>query len=157
MKRRRLLTTLALDARITLTPAQHWSSRNPIVINTTLWGGFWIENDRRRIYFAGDTGLGCDFSLIRVRLGVPDLALLPIGACEPRWFMNGSHLAPDDAIRAWRDLGGPRCLGMHCDTFQLADESYGDAERELFAAREAANVEPAQFHAPTAGETTLVA
>lgn len=147
----------ALAARITLTPAQHWSSRNLIVKNTTLWGGFWIENDRRRIYFAGDTGRGRDFALIRERLGVPDLALLPIGAYEPRWFMSGSHLAPDDAIQARRDLGEPRCLGMHFDTFQLADEAHGDAERELFAAREAAQVAPAQFHAPTAGETTLVA
>ena len=147
----------ALAARITLTPAQHWSSRNLIVKNTTLWGGFWIENERRRIYFAGDTGLGRDFGLIRERLGVPDLALLPIGAYEPRWFMSGSHLAPDDAIRARDELGRPRCLGMHFDTFQLADESYGAAERELFAAREAAEVSPAQFHAPTAGETTLVA
>lgn len=149
-------TATSLAARITYTPAQHWSSRSLVVKNTMLWGGFWIENDRRKIYFAGDSGYGRDFSLIRDRLGVPDLGLLPIGAYEPRWFMSGSHLAPDDALRAQRDLGGPRCLGMHFDTFQLADEGHGDAERELFAAREQAGASAAHFHAPTAGETVLV-
>jgi len=147
----------ALAARISFTPAQHWSSRSLIVKNTSLWGGFWIENDRRKIYFAGDSGYGRDFALIRARMGVPDLGLLPIGAYEPRWFMIGSHLSPDDAIKAQRDLGGPRCLGMHFDTFQLADEGHGDAERELFAAREQAGIEPMHFHAPTAGETVPVA
>lgn len=146
----------SLAARITFTPAQHWSSRNLIVKNATLWGGFWIENDRRRIYFAGDSGYGRDFALIRERQGVPDLALLPIGAYEPRWFMRGSHLAPDDAVVAQRDLGGARCLAMHFDTFQLADEAHGAAERELIAARETAGVPAERFHLPTAGETTPV-
>jgi len=146
----------SLAARITFIPAQHWSSRSLIVKNTSLWGGFWIENDRRKLYFAGDSGYGPDFAAIRGRLGVPDLGLLPIGAYEPRWFMHGSHLAPDEALKAQRDLGGPRCLGMHFDTFQLADEGHGDAERELIAAREQAGIAAAQFHAPTAGETVTV-
>lgn len=147
----------ALSARITFTPAQHWSSRSLIVKNTSLWGGFWIQNDRRKIYFAGDSGYGRDFASIRAQLGVPDLGLLPIGAYEPRWFMSGSHLAPDEALKAQRDLGGARCLGMHFDTFQLADEGHGDAERELFAARDLAGIAAAHFHAPTAGETFPIA
>lgn len=150
-------TATTLAARVVFTPAQHWSSRSLIVKNTTLWGGFWIENGRRRIYFAGDSGYGRDFAAIRLRLGVPDLALLPIGAYEPRWFMSGFHLAPDDALRARRDLGEPRCLAMHFDTFALADEAYGAAERELQAARAAAGLPDSQFHPPRAGETVLVA
>lgn len=150
-------TATTLAARVVFTPAQHWSSRSLIVKNTTLWGGFWIENDRSRIYFAGDSGYGPDFAAIRLRLGVPDLALLPIGAYEPRWFMSGSHLAPDDALRARRDLGEPRCLAMHFDTFALADEAFGAAERELEIARTEAGLPDRQFHAPSAGETALVA
>lgn len=145
-----------LNATITLTPAQHWSARSFVSRNTTLWGGFWIENDRRRIYFAGDSGYGRDFALIRTRMGVPDLALLPIGAYEPRWFMGSSHLAPDEALVVLTDLGAPPGLGMHCDTFPLADEGFGDAERELAAARDRAGIPAARFRVPATGETVVV-
>ncbi len=147
----------SLAARITYTPAQHWSSRSLLVKNTTLWGGFWIETDRRKVYFAGDSGYGPDFTAVRERLGVPDLALMPIGAYEPRWFMNGAHMAPDEALKAQRDLGGPRCLAMHFDTFPLADEGHGDAERELMVAREQAGLAAEHFLAPRTGATTVVA
>lgn len=146
----------ALNARITFTPAQHWSARSFLSRNTTLWGGFWITNGRRSVYFAGDSGYGPDFADIRTKFGVPDLAILPIGAYEPRWFMAGSHMAPDDAIKAYRDLGSPRTVAMHFDTFQLADEGFGDAERELVIAREQAGVPAARFHAPLTGETVLL-
>ncbi len=145
-----------LGVQLTYTPAQHWSSRSLLVKNTSLWGGFWIASAQRRIYFAGDSGYGRDFATIRGRLGVPDLALLPIGAYEPRWFMHPFHLAPDEAIRARSDLGAPRCLAMHFDTFPLADEAYGAAERELAAARAGEGLAADQFHAPRAGETVLV-
>jgi L-ascorbate metabolism protein UlaG (beta-lactamase superfamily) len=146
----------SLAASITFTSAQHWSARGLFEKNTTLWGGFWIENGRRKIYFAGDSGYGRDFTLVREKLGVPDLAVLPIGAYEPRWFMGGSHMAPDEAVRAWRDLGSPRSLAMHFDTFPLADEGFGDAERELALACAAAGLTPEQFKAPATGETVLV-
>lgn len=144
-------------AAVTYTPAQHWSARSFSEKNTTLWGGFWIGHDRRRIYFAGDSGYTADFADVRQRFGTPDLALLPIGAYEPRWFMSGAHMAPDEALRAWRDLGEPRTLAMHFDTFPLADESFGDAERELAAAREKAGVAAERFRAPGTGETVAVA
>ena len=143
-------------AAITYTPAQHWSARSYFEKNTTLWGGFWIEQGRRRIYFAGDSGYGGDFAAVRQRLGVPELALLPIGAYEPRWFMAGAHLAPDDAVRAWADLGGPQALAMHFDTFPLADEGFGDAERELAIAVEQGGVAPGRFRAPATGETVIL-
>lgn len=146
----------ALGARIVFTPAQHWSARSFFVKNTTLWGGFWIENGRRKVYFAGDSGYSPDFADVRAKFGVPDLALLPIGAYEPRWFMSGMHMAPDGALQAWRDLGGPRTLAMHFDTFPLADEGFGDAERELAREREKAGLSEAQFLAPAAGATTFV-
>jgi L-ascorbate metabolism protein UlaG (beta-lactamase superfamily) len=145
-----------LGARIAFTPAQHWTARSFAERNTTLWGGFWIETARRRIYFAGDSGYSPDFADIRARLGPPDLALLPIGAYEPRWFMKGAHLAPDDALVAHRDLGARASLGMHCDTFPLADEAFGDAERLLAEAREKSGVTSAQFRAPATGETVII-
>lgn len=145
------------NARLTFTPAQHWSSRSLLVRNTTLWGGFWIETGQRKLYFAGDSAYCPDFADIRQRLGAPDLAMLPIGAYEPRWFMKGSHLGPDEALLAHRDLGAKRSLGMHFDTFQLGDEGFGDAERELAAALTTSSLKPGEFHAPATGETVVVA
>ncbi len=141
---------------VTYTPAQHWSARTPFDRNTTLWGGFWLQAGRRCLYFAGDSAMSPNFAEIRSRLGVPDVALLPIGAYEPRWFMSHSHMAPEEAVRAQRDLGSPRALAMHFDTFALADEGFGDAERDLALARETAGLRAADFHAPATGETVVV-
>jgi L-ascorbate metabolism protein UlaG (beta-lactamase superfamily) len=144
----------SLGAKIVFTPAQHWSARSFTERNTTLWGGFWIENARRKIYFAGDSGYCPDFADVRAKLGAPDLALLPIGAYEPRWFMGGMHMDPADAVRAHRDLGARRSLAMHFDAFPLADEGFGDAERELVIATERAGFAADIFRAPGTGETT---
>src|SRR4051794_17971532 len=77
---------------ITLTPAQHFSARGPHDRNRALWGGFTVDSGATRIYFAGDTGYSPTFREIRRRLGPMDLALLPIGAYEPRWFMKDIHM-----------------------------------------------------------------
>ncbi len=143
--------------RVTYTPAQHWSARSFFEKNTTLWGGFWIAGARRTAYFAGDSGYGRDFADVRARLGVPDVAMLPIGAYEPRWFMRGAHMAPDEAVQAWVDLGRPRTLAMHHDTFQLADEGFGEAERDLVVAAERVGGGAVEtFRAPATGETVVV-
>src|SRR5204862_779913 len=70
---------------ITLTPAQHFSARTPFDRNRALWGGFALAAGHLRLFFAGDTAYASHFADIRRRLGPIDLALLPIGAYEPRW------------------------------------------------------------------------
>lgn len=141
---------------IHFTPAQHWSSRSAGERNTTLWGGFFLSSEKLKCYFAGDSGYGPHFAAIRQRLGAPDLALLPIGAYEPRWFMASFHMGPDEAVRVHQELEARQSLGMHFDCFPLADEGEGDAERGLAIALEQAGVEPAAFRAPQTGETLLV-
>src|SRR5438445_5989852 len=84
----------------TLTPAQHFSSRRMFARNGALWGGFLIEALGRRILFVGDSGYGPHFREIAARLGPIDLALLPIGAYEPRWFMQDIHMNPVEAVHA---------------------------------------------------------
>jgi L-ascorbate metabolism protein UlaG (beta-lactamase superfamily) len=75
------------------------------------------------VYFAGDSGWGPHFAAINTRLGAPALALIPIGAYEPRWFMEPVHINPDEAVRAHLALGARQSIGMHFGTFQLTDEA----------------------------------
>ena len=115
-----------------------------------------IEAAGTRTYYAGDTGYGPHFAAIRQRLGPPDLALLPIGAYEPRWFMKPVHMNPEEAVQAHRDLGARRSVGLHFGTWQLTDEAIDAPVRDLVAARRAAGIEETTFRAPEAGETVRV-
>ena len=114
-------------------PAMHWSSRGIFDRNKTLWCGYVIEWPERRIYFAGDTAFGRHFALIREKFGSPHLALLPIGAYEPRWFMSPIHMAPDDAVRAHKILAAKTSIATHHGTFQLADDGIDTPRKQLIA------------------------
>jgi len=118
---------------VTLTPAQHFSARGPFDRNRALWGGFLVEAGGFRIFHAGDGGYGPHFREIAARLAPIDLALLPIGAYEPRWFMKDIHMDPADAVQAHLDLASPRSLAMHFGTFQLTPEGIDEPVRELTA------------------------
>jgi L-ascorbate metabolism protein UlaG (beta-lactamase superfamily) len=144
-------------ARVALTPAQHWSSRRPRNRNRTLWGGFVVEATGKQVYFAGDTGYGAHFGEVRERFGRLNLALLPIGAYEPRWFMRDQHMNPEDAVRAHLDLDAVVSVGTHFGCFQLTDEGIDDPPRELAAARERYGVSPESFVVLETGETRLFA
>lgn len=110
------------DLKIHFTPAQHFSGRGVRDRDMTLWGGLWVETEAGGLFFAGDTGYGPHFKAIAERLGNPRLALLPIGAYEPRWFMSPVHMNPDDAVLAHIDLDARESLAIHFNTFQLTDE-----------------------------------
>jgi len=142
-------------AQVSLTPAQHWSSRRPRNRNRTLWGGFMLQVSGRQVFFAGDTGYGAHFGRIRARFGEADLALLPIGAYEPRWFMQNQHMDPDDAVRAHLDLQARTSIGTHFGCFQLTDEGIDDPPQELAIARERHGVPAEAFQVLETGETRL--
>ena len=107
----------------TFVPAHHWSRRSIYDTCRTLWGG-WVltTGDGRRIYFAGDTGYGHWFSEIAERCPGIDLALLPIGAYHPQWFMQPVHMNPEEAVQACANLGARRMGTMHWGTFMLTGE-----------------------------------
>src|SRR6266853_2462506 len=114
-------------------PAQHFSSRGIYDRNKTLWCGYVIEYQDRLVYFAADTGFGRHFAQIREKFGSPHLALLPIGAYEPRWFMSPVHMAPDEAVRAHEILAASTSIASHHGTFQLADEGIDTPKQRLMA------------------------
>jgi L-ascorbate metabolism protein UlaG (beta-lactamase superfamily) len=141
------------EASVTATPARHFAARTLWDRNETLWGGFWISHGGRSIYFAGDTGYTKFFKEINARLGAPDLALLPIGAYEPRWFMGVVHMNPADAVMAFQELGAKRAIGMHFGTFQLTAEAIDAPVHDLAAARAAAGLADEAFMALDVGES----
>ncbi len=126
--------------RLTATPARHFSARTPFDRNRALWGGFMIGSADGRILFAGDSGAGPHWRDIRERLGAPDVALLPIGAYEPRWLMAAVHMSPAEAVQAHLVLGAARSIGMHFGTFQLTDEAFEAPPTALAAARQDAGL-----------------
>jgi L-ascorbate metabolism protein UlaG (beta-lactamase superfamily) len=142
---------------IVLTPAQHFSARTPFDRNRALWGGFVLAaGSGGRIYFAGDTAYASFFGDIRDRLGPIDLALLPIGAYEPRWFMQAVHMNPAEAVQAHLDLDPRESIGMHFGTFPLTTEGIDEPLRALEAACRARAIPASRFRTLGFGDSMRV-
>jgi L-ascorbate metabolism protein UlaG (beta-lactamase superfamily) len=138
-------------------PVYHWTSRWFTDRNRALWAGWSLLTPDGTLYFAGDTGYGDGAAFRAVqRHGPVRLALLPVGAYEPRWFMAAQHMNPAEAVKAMRDLGAERAIGIHWGTFQLTDEAWGAPLAALAAARESAGLAPGDFEALRAGETRMM-
>ncbi|MFI5794212.1 MBL fold metallo-hydrolase [Streptomyces sp. NPDC051677] len=128
--------------RLDFVPSHHWSKRSLTDTCRSLWGG-WVLTapDGRRLYFAGDTGYGHWFSRIGRRYPGIDLALLPIGAYDPRWWLSDVHCDPEEAVRAALDLGARRMAPMHWATFVLSAEPVLEPLTRVRAAWEKAGLE----------------
>jgi L-ascorbate metabolism protein UlaG (beta-lactamase superfamily) len=140
---------------ITFVPAQHSSARGLRDRHRSLWGGYMIESRGRRVYFSGDSGYSKHFSDIKLRLGSPDIAMLPIGAYEPRWFMKPIHMNPAEAVRAHRDLRAKHSIGMHFGTFQLTTEAIDQPLLDLNVALGESDILDGEFVTLHEGETSI--
>jgi len=143
--------------RFMLTPVQHWSSRTPWDRDRTLWGGWVVEHPQFRFFFAGDTGYSPDFKDIGERLGFVDLAAIPIGAYDPRWFMQIMHVNPEEAVKIHQDLRARHSVAMHWGTFILTDEPLDEPPHRLAQARRDAGISPESFFVMKHGETRKLA
>ncbi len=159
-----VLEATARSARIpvTLTPAQHWSARTATDALRSLWGGFAVLSPDCHLFFAGDTAYSKDFVDIRrhfAREQTPelgggfDIALLPIGAYEPRWFMKDQHVNPAESVQIFKDIGCKQAMAVHWGTFQLTDEALDEPPRALASARQAAGLTEAEFFTLAIGQT----
>jgi len=127
-------TRLSDSVTVTCVPAQHFSARALSDRNAALWSGFVIRGPAGSVYFAGDTGWGKHFEQIFERFGPMRVALLPIGAYEPRWFMKPAHITPAEAVDAHIALKAKTSIGIHWATFRLSDEGELGPLRDLHAA-----------------------
>ncbi len=145
---------------VTATPCRHWTRRTPWSTNTRLWSSWALLPRAKsgfRIHFGGDSGYVSAFQEIGSRLGPFDASVIPIGAYEPRWFMAASHMNPEEAVQAYRDLGGRGAfIPAHWGTFRLTFEAPLEPPIRLREAWRLAELDPQSLRILRHGETTLL-
>ncbi len=140
--------------RVHYTPTKHFAARGLFDRCDSLWGGFVLETPLGRIYFAGDTAAGAHDAELARRFGSFRVALLPIGAYEPRWLMRSNHMHPAEAVATHQMIGAQDSVAIHHGTFAgLTDEGRDEPVEALGRALAAADVSPARFQAPAPGTT----
>jgi len=147
---------VALNDRVavTLVPTRHWNARGLFDRNKALWASFVLHTGAGKIYIVCDSGYGDGRHFRRVaEAHAPlKLAILPIGAYEPRWFMRDQHMNPEDAVKAFTDCGAAQALAHHHGTFQLTDEAIDAPRRALQAALDQAGIPAERFAVPYPGQ-----
>ena len=141
---------------LTCLPSQHWSRRIEQGTNESLWCTWLIASAERSYFFGGDTGYFHGFAEFGRRFGPIDVALLPIGAFAPRWFMKWQHMDPEEAVRAHHDLGSRAMLGMHWGTFDLTDEPVDYPPERLAEVVTRTGADPALVRSLAVGERWMV-
>lgn len=143
--------------RITFVPSQHWTRRNLWDTNSSHWGGWILEPVEKSssdptIYFAGDSGYFPGFKEIGRRFQI-DIALMPIGAYDPEWFMGPQHVTPEEALQAFEDTGAEWFVPMHYGAFKLADDTPREALDRLERDREKRGIDEKRIKVLPHGET----
>lgn len=160
--------------RVSFVPTQHWTRRTPFDTNTSHWGGFVLEPDDEsdygetreggrdparllppNLYFAGDSGYFQGFKEIGSRFNI-HIALMPIGAYEPEWFMTSQHVNPEEAIQAFLDVQAETMIPMHYGTFKLADDTAQEALERMEAERKRLGIAEERIRVLKYGETFKV-
>jgi L-ascorbate metabolism protein UlaG (beta-lactamase superfamily) len=152
-------TVLGDRLTVHLEPAFHWSGRGLRDRRMALWCAFMLTQEGGpNIYHVGDTayGDGSIFRAIQEKYGAPEVALLPIGAYEPRWFMQAQHVNPEEAVRIMMDCGAHQAFGHHWGTFQLTHEAVDAPATELALALAANNIAPERFQPLRPGQAADV-
>ena len=145
---------LGNEIAVTLVPTRHWSARGLFDRNQALWASFVLETPAGKIYIVCDSGYGegRHFRRIGEAHGPLRLAILPIGAYEPRWFMRDQHMNPSEAVKALADCRAEQALAHHHGTFQLTDEAIDAPVTALHAALDEARIPRERFVAPKPGQ-----
>lgn len=134
-------------------PVHHWSKRGLLGRNKTLWAGWVVRSKDFGFFFSGDSGYTPHFKEIGDRLGPFDLAAIPIGAYEPRWFMKHHHICPEEAVQAHLDVRARKSVAIHWGTFILTDEPLDEPPKRLQEAKEGLKVAPDDFLVLKHGQT----
>ncbi len=150
------LTPSGKTVEIVFTPSKHWTARNFLDRNTSLWGSYLVLSRKARFFFTGDTAYDPIFKRIGAKYGPFDLAAVSIGAYAPRWFMKDVHNNPEEALQIHADLLARQSVAVHWGTFPLADEDPIEPALELARVRAIKGVSQKEFSTMAHGETVLV-
>jgi len=134
--------TVFRQLKISATPANHFSSRGIFDRDTTLWCGYILELEKKKIYFVGDTGYSDVFKEVGNKKGPFDLALIPIGAYLPEWFMSPIHISPKEAVQVHQDIRSKQSVAKHFGTFPLADDNPERSKAALQKAKVETGLDP---------------
>ena len=148
--------SLPSGVTVTVVPVRHFSSRSPFDDNRALWCGFVVSGPSGSFFFAGDTGWTGHFARIRERFPGLRLALLPIGAYRPRWFMSPVHIDPEEAVCAAETLGAGASLAIHFGTFAQADDGEFEPQEALREALDRRGDRPPRFLLLDNGESAEI-
>jgi N-acyl-phosphatidylethanolamine-hydrolysing phospholipase D len=140
----------------TAEPSQHWGKRSMFDAFSRLWASWVIESKGKKVFFAGDTGYAKHFDTIGKKYGEFDLALIPIGAYEPRWFMKSYHVNPDEAVQMHNDIRSKYSVAMHWGTFALTDEPLDEPPLALAQALVKYGVPKEEFQVYQHGQTQIL-
>lgn len=142
--------TLTVDCE----PCHHWSARSTGDRRMALWAAFVLKTSAGKIYHVGDTGFhsGINYREAQRKHGSFRLAILPVGAYEPRWFMRGQHQNPQEAVEGMRLCNASHAIGHHFGTFQLTNEGMDEPVADLMKALDAAGISREHFRALMPGE-----
>ncbi len=158
----RSIKTAQGELELHFTPVQHWSARSLGDRRATLWGGYALFAHDFHAYFSGDTGYSQDFIDTQKHFaarqtaalgGGFDMALIAVGAYEPRWFMKEQHVNPEEAVQIHLDLQAKRSIGVHWGTFDLTDESLDQPPKDLAVARKSKGLAQDAFDVMAIGQT----
>jgi L-ascorbate metabolism protein UlaG (beta-lactamase superfamily) len=118
-------------------PIHHWSARGTRDRSMALWAGFVVEAPAGKIYVVGDTGFhdGINYRAAAEKHGGFKVALLPIGAYNPRWFMKAQHQNPEDAVAGHLLCNAETSIAHHWGMFQLTNEPLEEPIERLAKAR----------------------
>ena len=136
-------------------PMHHWSKRSLFSSNDVLWAGWVVKTKDFRFIFLGDCGYSPVYKDIGRRFGPFDLAAIPIGAYEPRWFMQDHHVNPEEALQIHFDLQSRRSIAIHWGTFILTDEPLDEPPQILMRLRAERGLSPGEFMILRHGETIV--
>lgn len=144
---------VAPGVELIFVPAQHWHRRGLLDENSALWGGWVVRGAGGTVYHSGDTGAFGGFATIGRVVGPLDVAILPLGAYEPEWFMHSQHMPPAGSLAAFEALGARHFLGMHWGTFDLSDEPVNAGPAWLHGQVAERGLDAARFHVAWHGAT----
>ncbi|MEE2901904.1 MAG: MBL fold metallo-hydrolase [Myxococcota bacterium] len=132
--------------QVTATPSQHWSARGLFDRFDTLWAAWSVQVGAFKSWFAGDTGYNdVQFKEIGQKIGPFDLAMIPIGAYVPRWFMRDFHVNPKEAVKIHMDVRSKYSVAMHWGTFPLAGEGLLAPREDLRVALSELGIDSSAF------------